>query len=147
MTEWTTCQKVRVTMVKEEGIKYEKVSMPKDAAEISKNVIGNTDRELILVLCLDAKSQINAVNVVGMGSLTCAVVHPREVFKPAILSNSEKIILVHNHPTGDTTPGKDDRETTGKLKKAGEVLGIPLIDSLIIGDNGTYYSFANAREL
>jgi DNA repair proteins len=134
-------------MVKEEGIKYEKVSMPKDAAEISRNVIGDTDRELILVLCLDAKSQINAVNVAGIGSLNSAVVHPREIFKPAILGNADKIIFVHNHPTGDTTPGEEDRKATAMLKKAGEVLNIPLIDSLIIGDNGTYYSFANEKEL
>jgi len=147
MTEWITCQKVRVAMVKEAEIKYEKAGTPKDAAEISRKVIGDADRELILVLCLDAKNQINAVNVAGMGSASCAVVHPREVFKPAILNNSEKIIFVHNHPTGDTTPGKEDRETTDMLKKAGEVLRIPLVDSIIIGDDGTFYSFNDEGEL
>ena len=147
MTEWTTCQKVRVAMVKEADIKYKKASTPKDAVEISRKVIGDADRELILVICLDAKNQINAINVAGMGSVSCAVVHPREIFKPVILSNAERIIFVHNHPTGDTTPGKDDRETTEMLKKAGKVLDIPLIDSLIIGDDGAYYSFANAGEL
>ena len=135
------CQKVRIAMVKEEGITYESVKFPHDAVEISRKVIGDADRELVLVLCLDGKNQINAVNVAGMGSLSGATVHPREVFKPAILANSNAIIFVHNHPSGNVTPSEEDRRTTDRLKDAGEVLGIPLIDSLIIGDGEAFYSF------
>ena len=141
------CQKVRIAMVKEESIEYDRVKFPYDAVEISRKVIGDADRELILVLCLDGKNQINAVNVAGMGSLNGATVHPREIFKPAILANSNSIIFVHNHPSGDVEPSEEDRRTTDRLKDAGEILGIPLIDSLIIGDPGKFYSFNGEGEL
>ena len=147
MSEWKICQRVRISMVKEKKMKYEAVSMPTDAVDISKRVIGDSDRELVVVLCLDAKNQINAVNIAGMGSLNNAVVHPREIFKPAILSNASGIIFVHNHPSGDVKPSEDDRKTTERIKKAGDILGIPLVDSIVIGDNGAFYSFKNEGTL
>ena len=147
MSEWQICQRVRISMVKEEGIKYEAVRMPNDAVDISRRVIGDSDRELVVVLCLDAKNQINAVNIAGMGSLNNAVVHPREIYKPAILSNASGIIFVHNHPSGDVKPSEDDRKTTERIKKAGDILGIPLVDSIVIGDDGAYYSFKSEGEL
>lgn len=97
------------------------------------------DREMLYALHLDAKNRIIAMELVSMGSLTNSVIHPREVFKGAILNNSASVILVHNHPSGDTKPSKDDLKITEGIIKAGEMLGIPVIDHIVIGD-GKYYS-------
>lgn len=94
-----------------------------------------SDREQLLVCCLDAKNQPTAINVVSIGNLNSSIVHPREAFKPAILSNSASIILFHNHPSGDPTPSKEDTNITDRLKECGDILGIKLIDHIIIGDN------------
>ncbi len=100
------------------------------------------DREQFLVCCLDAKNASIGVNIVSIGSLTLSIVHVREVFKPAILLNSAAIIAAHNHPSGDPTPSPEDRTLTTRLREAGELLGIRLLDHLILGDD-RLYSFAD----
>ena len=100
------------------------------------------DREQFLVCCLDAKHAIIGVNVVSIGSLTLSIVHPREVFKPAILLNSCGVIAAHNHPSGDPTPSAEDRALTGRLRQAGELLGITFLDHIVLGDD-RIYSFAD----
>ena len=100
------------------------------------------DREQFLVCCLDAKHAIIGVNVVSIGSLTLSIVHPREVFKPAILLNACGIIAAHNHPSGDPTPSPEDRTLTARLRQAGDLIGIALLDHLILGDD-RIYSFAD----
>jgi DNA repair protein RadC len=136
-----------VKLVKEElnGDYYRKVSSPSDAGKILKEYIGYADREHFVVLCLNTKNKITGIHTVSIGSLNSSLVHPREVFKVALLSNSASIIVGHNHPSGDTTPSQEDREVTQRLKKAGKLLGIEILDHLIIGD-GTY-SFATNGEL
>lgn len=132
---------VSIKMVKESSILYDirKIQAPKDAVELGKRFLEESDREQLLVCCLDAKNQPTAINVVSVGNLNNSLVHPREVFKPAILSNSASIILFHNHPTGDPTPSKEDTNITERLQECGAILGIKLIDHIIIGDN-SYYS-------
>ena len=100
------------------------------------------DREQFLVCCLDAKHGIIGVNIVSVGSLTLSVVHPREVFKPAILLNSSAIICAHNHPSGDPSPSPEDRQLTARLRQAADLLGITLLDHIILGDDRTH-SFAD----
>ena len=100
------------------------------------------DREQFLVCCLDAKHAIIGVNIVSIGSLTLSIVHPREVFKPAILLNSCGIIAAHNHPSGDPTPSAEDRTLTARLRQAGELIGIALLDHIVLGDD-RIYSFAD----
>ena len=100
------------------------------------------DREQFLVCCLDAKHAIIGVNVVSIGSLTLSIVHPREVFKPAILLNTSAIICAHNHPSGDPEPSSEDRALTTRLRQAGDLLGITVLDHIILGDDRTY-SFAD----
>ncbi len=100
------------------------------------------DREQFVVCCLDAKHAIIGVNVVSIGSLTLSIVHPREVFKPAILLNSCAIIAAHNHPSGDSTPSIEDRTLTTRLREAGELLGIRLLDHLVLGED-SFYSFGD----
>jgi len=80
--------------------------------------------------------------VVSIGTVNSTLVSPREVFKGAILNNAVRIILVHNHPGGNTEPSSEDEEVNGKLKEAGELLGIPMIDFVIIGEDGRYWSAA-----
>jgi DNA repair protein RadC len=81
-----------------------------------------------------------------VGSLTASIVHPREVFKPAILSNSSSVLLCHNHPSGDPLPSQEDRTLTVRLVQAGKVLGVEVLDHIIVGD-GRYFSFADENML
>ena len=112
------------------------------AATALRPFFAGLDREQFLVCCLDAKHAIIGVNVVSIGSLTLSIVHPREVFKPAILLNTSAIICAHNHPSGDPEPSSEDRALTTRLRQAGDLLGITVLDHIILGDDRTY-SFAD----
>ena len=138
------CNLVKIEMVKEKTVRYkEPITTGTRAAEVLKTVIGNTDRETAVVLCLDTKNKINAVNIVSIGTVRATLTHPREVFKAAILSNATGIIFAHNHPSGDTTPSEEDEEMIKRLIAAGDILGIPLLDSIILGDG--FYSFREEK--
>ncbi len=99
-----------------------------------------------MVLLLDRKNRVIGINTVSVGSLSSAVVHPREVFKPAILSNAAALIFGHNHPSGDPAPSPEDRVLTKRLVEGGKLLGIQVLDHIIVGD-GRYYSFADDSAL
>jgi DNA repair protein RadC len=93
---------------------------------------------------LDQKNQVIGLHTVSIGSLTASIVHPRECFKPAILSNAAAIILAHNHPSGDCQPSREDRALTQRLVETGKLLGISVLDHIIIGDGtSSYFSFAD----
>ena len=100
------------------------------------------DREEFLVLCLDAKNNLIGFNQVSVGSLTMSLVHPREVWKAAILANAASIILLHNHPTGDPLPSAEDLQITKRIREIGELFGIRVLDHIIVGDN-RYVSFVD----
>jgi len=91
------------------------------------------DREHFVVLALDARNRPIGCNTVSVGSLSASIVHPREIFKFAILANAAAVILAHNHPSEDVTPSKDDVELTRRLVQAGEVMGIEVLDHLVVG--------------
>lgn len=118
---------------------------PEDIADIFRQVFKNKDRELFTMLALDTKHRVIGANVVSQGALDVNIVHPREVFKTAILLNASGIAVCHNHPSGNITPSREDLETTKRLIKAGALLGIPVLDHLIVGwemdGNFRYYSF------
>ena len=97
-------------------------------------------RNRFLVLCLATKLHVIAYHEVGRGTLDTVLVHPREVFKAALLANAAAIVVAHNHPSGDPSPSPDDRDMTRRLVAAGGVLGIAVLDHIIVGDGG-YYSF------
>ncbi len=97
-------------------------------------------KEYFLILLLDGKNRIIREEQVSEGSLNQSIVHPREVFKPAVRESAAAVILVHNHPSGDPTPSREDREITRRLKEGGDLLGIRVLDHIIIGD-GSYLSF------
>ncbi|MBN2428495.1 MAG: DNA repair protein RadC [Deltaproteobacteria bacterium] len=99
-------------------------------------------KEKFLILMLDSKNRLLREMEISVGSLTASIVHPREVFAPVLRESAASIILVHNHPSGDPKPSREDIEITGRLRKAGELLGIRVLDHIIIGTEG-YTSFAD----
>jgi DNA repair protein RadC len=102
--------------------------------------------ERFLVLLLDGRHRVLGEVTVSQGTLTASLVHPREVFGPAIRRSAAAIVLVHNHPSGDPTPSAEDRSVTLRLRQAGELLGIRVVDHVIIAERG-YYSFDEAGDL
>ena len=126
-----------VKLVREGCARYKSkvVQCADDAADIAWQYLSDRDRETLIVLLLDSQNTCIGINEVSMGSLTQSVTHPREVFKPAILSNAAAIILAHNHPSGKTNASKSDIEITEQMVKAGKILGIGVLDHVIVGYN------------
>lgn len=116
------------------------LSHPKAVFEYLAPRMSHLDREQFQVILLNAKNHVLSVESISEGTLTASLVHPREVFQPAIRRSAHAIILAHNHPSGDTTPSREDREITQRLIQAGKLIGIEVLDHLIIGD-GRYLSF------
>lgn len=116
-----------------EGLPVEHaVCRSEQAASIVREHIGSKDREHFVALHLNARHHILALETVSIGSLTVSLVTPRELFKGALLNNSHAIICGHNHPSGDPEPSSDDRHIFRRLKDAGTLLGIELLDFLIV---------------
>lgn len=134
---------VSLKLVKEKSVLYETrtIRSPYDAYKLIKNFLIDSDREKFVVACLDTKNQPVNISVVSIGSVNSAIVHPREVFKVAMLSNASKIICFHNHPSGNLKCSKEDENITNRLKECGEIIGIELVDHIIVGDNDKYFSF------
>ena len=97
-------------------------------------------KEMFITLHLDGKNRIICMDLVSLGSLNQSICHPRKIYKTACLSNAAALILVHQHPTGDPTPSSEDISITRRLKEAGEIMGIKVLDHIIVGD-GEYLSF------
>jgi DNA repair protein RadC len=145
MRENMQCYRLR--LVRERSIPYKAgLDGPQVVYDFCRHYFKDKDREYAIVLALDVKNQIIGINVVAVGTLDAALVHPREVFKFAILANASVIIFAHNHPTGNTDPSSDDITLTHKLNEAGELLQIKLLDSIIIG-GANVYSFATEKLL
>ena len=116
------------------------LSCPQDVADFLMPRLRYAAKEQFVVILLNNKNKVIGTEVVSEGSLSSSVVHPREVFAPAILHHAAAIMVAHNHPSGDPKPSIEDEEVTRQLLRSGKVLGIPMIDHVIIGD-GNYYSF------
>ena len=140
----------RVMLVREANVTLAQpqIRSSRDAAVVFRQHLGDVDREFFMVAMLDQKNKIIGINTVSMGSLTASVVHPREVFKPAILSNAAALLCCHNHPSGAPQPSQEDRALTKRLVDVGKLLGIALLDHIILGDGSeAYYSFADEQML
>jgi DNA repair protein RadC len=128
----------KITLVREPEPKYNAtVEDVEDAYEIAKK-IGITDaaEEYLYLICLDAGGSISGVHEVSHGSIAYAPVHPREVFKRALLNNAYGIILMHNHPSGNSTPSQDDVVLTQRMIEAGGILGVKVFDHLVVTQDG-----------
>ena len=124
----------------------ERFSSPAQVFEFFHHELRDLRKELFLVLLLDGKNRIVRRVQISEGSLNQSIVHPREVFAPAVRESAAAVIFIHNHPSGDPAPSREDREITRRLKEAGDILGVTVLDHIIIGD-GTYYSFVEAGTL
>ena len=123
----------------EEGVNY-MIKGPQDGAEIASRFIGRDDREVFFVMCLNTKNHVVAVHRCHIGSLNASIVHPREVFKSAILNNAASVIVAHQHPSGDITPSMEDINVTKRLAEAGKLLGIEVLDHLVVNNEGKFTS-------
>jgi len=120
---------------------------PADAADEFRRHLEDEPIEVFAVLCLTTKNEVAGYHEVGRGSLNACIVHPREVFKAAVLRNAASVLIAHNHPSGDPTPSPEDAALTDRLRDAGHLLGIDLLDHIVIGTNGRYFSFREAGRL
>jgi len=117
-----------------------------DAAALLMEELRHRAQECLAAVFLDTKNQVICIRVLTMGTLTGSPAHPREVFREALLHRSAKLIVCHNHPSGDPTPSKDDVALTARLVEAGDLIGVPLLDHIIIGD-GRYVSLKEAGRM
>lgn len=113
------------------------IKSPEDVYELAKEQldIENLDREHFVALYLNRKGAILAAETISVGGLHSSIVHPREVFKPALLVSAASIIVLHNHPSGDSTPSNEDIDITNRLIDAGKLMGIEVLDHVVIGYN------------
>jgi len=132
--------KLKLVRSSSKSVKVEVIKNPEAAAQVLTTYLKDEDREHFVAVMLDIKNRVIGINTVSIGTISETLVHPREVFKAAILANAHAIILGHNHPTGDVAPSVDDLDVTRELVKAGEYLKIQVLDHIIIGENGKYAS-------
>jgi DNA repair protein RadC len=114
----------------------DRVSGPPDVFRHFHARLRDEAHERFMVLLLDGRHRVLREEVISQGTLTASLVHPREVFRPALREAAAALVLVHNHPSGDPSPSREDREVTERLRHAGEVLGIPVLDHVIVADQG-----------
>lgn len=141
----------RFARVGETGTHYQRTKINSTQAAI-KWAVGSLgsyfderlDAEEFLIATLDTKLCVNRVVRITRGTLDASLVHPREVFRAAIADCASAILLIHNHPSGDPTPSRQDREVTDRLKKVGDIVGISVLDHIIVG-NGCAVSLAEAE--
>lgn len=133
---------VRTCIVKERLLPYgkESVCTPQKVVQMLKCMLRNVDKEYFIVISVDAKNKPVGIEVVSVGTLTATLVEAREVFKHAVLCCASGIIMAHNHPSGDVMPSNNDLVVSKKMREAGEILGIRVLDHIIIGEDD-YFSF------
>lgn len=132
----------RLQLVRESPARGQRISIDEaaDAAKVFAELLADCDREHLLVMTLAVKNQVIGVTTVSVGTLNASLVRPADVFKPAILSNAASVIVAHNHPSGDPTPSPEDLDVTKRLREAGSLLDVVVLDHIVIGDGGSYRS-------
>jgi DNA repair protein RadC len=139
------------TQIREATVRYRgrgrkapaRVNGPGDAAEVLRAVIDSDPREHFVALHLDARNAPIGYEVISIGTANASLVHPREVFRSAIISGAVGVIVAHNHPSGDPSPSREDLQVTERLVEAGKLLGVGVLDSLVITDD-SYHSLRDA---
>lgn len=140
-------EQVAIRMVEQPPL-YSKEPMknPDAAIRVMNEFLSQMDRELFCIVNLQADLTPINMNIVSVGSLNEALINPREIFKSAILSNAHSMMLIHNHPSGNLTPSTSDIQTTARMQELGKLMGISLVDHIITGRDGNYYSFRDKGE-
>ena len=140
-------EQVAIRMVEQPPLySNEPMNNPDAAIRVMNEFLSQMDRELFCIVNLQADLTPINMNIVSVGSLNEALINPREIFKSAILSNAHSMMLIHNHPSGNLTPSTSDIQTTARMQELGELMGISLVDHIITGRNGNYYSFRDKGE-
>lgn len=140
---------MNIRLVKESSIYSDKIlDSPQAVVELMVKELAQYDREVLCILNMKTDGQVINMNIVSVGTVNSSLVNPREVFKSSILSNASGIIAIHNHPSGNIKPSREDRNITKRLKECGELMGIELLDHIIIGGtNGKMFSFKSENIL
>jgi DNA repair protein RadC len=142
LQERRTWRRVRVSLVREQADRPYAVRHAGDVVGLLRAFLADDPRERFVVVYLDTRNRPIAVHDAHVGTCDSSPVHPREIFGPALSLAATSIVVAHNHPSGDPTPSANDRAVTDRLRQAGELLGIALLDHVVIGD-ARYYSFAD----
>lgn len=117
------------------------VTKPDDVAQLLMASLKKEKREHFIVVLLTSRHTVLGIETISVGSLNASIVHPREVFRAAIVASAASMILAHNHPSGDISPSDDDIEITNRLADTGRLVGIEVLDHIIVGGNGSFLSF------
>ncbi len=126
--------------------KYPKFLNSRELFETFREELVTLDREHFVLITLDSKNKTIGYHTISIGSLSTSVVHPRECLKAALLDSAAAVVFMHNHPSGDSAPSREDRDCTIRLVEASKILGIRVLDHVIFGETD-YYSFADAGML
>lgn len=121
------------------------INNPKKATRIAKKLVSDWYKEHVIGIYLDAQLKETHTEIISIGSLDGSIIHPREVFRPALLYPSTGLIILHNHPSGSIKPGEEDRAITRRLKKVGKIMGIKFYDHIVFAKKG-YYSFVENKD-
>ena len=135
--------RVSIRLVKDAPLYSDKpMNHPMAVVEALGKELCEMDREVMCVINMKTNSVPINCSIVSMGTLNASLVSPRELFKSGILSNAASVLLVHNHPSGSLEPSMSDLQLTERLKQAGDIIGIEVLDHIIVGgDNSRYFSF------
>ena len=129
----------RCDLIRERSLKLDPAITGCERAKcVAREMLKNSPNEQTLVIMLNTKNKVIGVAVVTCGTLDASLIHPREFFRPAILANSASVIFAHNHPSGETTPSREDWAAFERLKRSGEIIGIEVLDSLIVGEEEVF---------
>lgn len=136
---------VHLQLVRDRRIPYGEMRLntPKKAAELMRDFLGegDPDREHVIICCIDNCGKPTHIQVTGIGTVCACMISVPEIYKTAILSNASGLIMFHTHPSGEVKPSQNDVKATKKIKEAGKILDIPLQDHIILGADGSYFSF------
>jgi DNA repair protein RadC len=137
-------REMKVIYKTEQGETTPVLNQPSKAYDFIKSKIGRETKENFIAIYLDNKMRAMGWHLVSLGTVSESIVHPREIFKVALLCNATSVILSHNHPTGELSPSSEDVSTTKRIKEAGEIIGIPVIDHIIVSET-SYLSFKESN--
>lgn len=124
-----------------------RLTTPQETASLFASILGNEAVEVFGAVYVTTKQDVICYHEISRGTLNSTMVHPREVFKPAVLSNAAAVIVGHNHPSGEPEPSVDDEQLTARLVAAGALLGIDVLDHVIVGSENRYYSFRESGRM